>query len=75
MKINITHNDNIKTFDDISPHIELENEHLEETKALGQHYMAKSNMCKTLGFKCKMWNKNFNKGKGNIFAFNKKPDF
>ncbi|KAK0597315.1 hypothetical protein LWI29_023992 [Acer saccharum] len=33
MKINMTHNDNIKTFDDISRHVELEDERLEAAKA------------------------------------------
>ncbi|KAK0585875.1 hypothetical protein LWI29_035524 [Acer saccharum] len=42
MKINMTHNDNIKTFDDISLHVKLEDERLEATKASGQLYMAES---------------------------------
>lgn len=40
MKINMTYNDNVKKFDDISCHIELEDEHLEADKSLGQLYMA-----------------------------------
>ena len=42
MKINMTHNDNIKTFDDISRHVELEDECLEAAKASSQLYMAES---------------------------------
>ncbi|KAI9197988.1 hypothetical protein LWI28_008112 [Acer negundo] len=37
MKINMTHNDNIKTFDDISRHVELEDVRLEIAKASGEN--------------------------------------
>ena len=33
MVINMTHNENVKTFDDLSRHLELEAEHLEASKA------------------------------------------
>ncbi|KAK0574754.1 hypothetical protein LWI29_028537 [Acer saccharum] len=49
MKINMTHNDNIKTFDDISRHVELEDECLKAAKASGQLYMAESSKRKTKG--------------------------
>ncbi|KAK0598685.1 hypothetical protein LWI29_036999 [Acer saccharum] len=62
MKINMTHNDNIKTFDDISRHVELEDERLEAAKASGQLYMAESSKRKTKGFKRKGKNGNFQKG-------------
>ena len=54
MKINMTHNDNIKTFDDIARHVELEDERLEVAKASGQLYMAESS-------KRKGWKRNFKK--------------
>ena len=63
IKINMTHNDNIKTFDDISRHVELEDERLEAAKASGQLYMAESSKRKTKGFMRKGKKGNFQKGK------------
>ncbi|TXG60589.1 hypothetical protein EZV62_015162 [Acer yangbiense] len=60
MKINMTHN--IKTFDDISRHVELEDERLEAAKASGQLYMAESSKRKTKGFKHNGKKGNFQKG-------------
>ncbi|KAK0584277.1 hypothetical protein LWI29_010428 [Acer saccharum] len=62
MKINMTHNDNIKTFDDISLHVKLEDERLEAAKASSQLYMAESSKHKTKGFKCKGKKGNFQNG-------------
>ena len=64
MKINMTHNDNMKTFDDISRHVKLEDERLEATKASGQLYMAESNNRNAKNFKRNGKKRNFKKGKG-----------
>ena len=64
MKINMTHNDNIKTFDDIARHLELEDERLEAAKSSGQAYVAESNPRRASGFKRKGNQKFFKKGRG-----------
>ncbi|TXG72586.1 hypothetical protein EZV62_001165 [Acer yangbiense] len=64
VKINMTHNDNIKTFNDISHHVELEDDRLEATKASGQLYMAESSRRKTKSFMRKGKKRNFQKRKG-----------
>ena len=43
---NLTHNENIKTFDDVVRHLELETEHLEATKPISFVHMAKTSLCK-----------------------------
>ena len=35
LKINLTHNDNIKTFDDVARHVELEEDRLLADKSIG----------------------------------------
>ena len=40
MRLNMTHNKNIKTFDDLSRHLELEAKHLEFAKANSSSYTA-----------------------------------
>ena len=42
MRLNILHNENIKTFDNLSRHLKLEAEHLEAAKANGSSYTAQS---------------------------------
>ena len=42
LRINLTQNDNIKTFDDVAQHVELEEDHLLAYKPVGQGYMTKS---------------------------------
>ena len=39
LRINLTHNDNIKTFDDVARHVELEEGHLLNDKPVRQAYM------------------------------------
>ena len=51
MKVNMTHNENIKTFADIARHLELEDEILEAAKSDAQAYVAASSSKKVLGFK------------------------
>lgn len=43
MKVNMTHNDNIKTFDDIACHLELEDECLQTVGISNQAYVIESN--------------------------------
>ena len=38
MKVNLTHNESIVTFNDVAKHLELEDERLEAYKAFGQVY-------------------------------------
>ena len=58
MKVNMTHNKNIKTFIDIACHLKLEDEHLEATKPNAHAYMVKSSSSKTFGFKNNRFNNN-----------------
>ena len=43
---NLTHNENIKTFDDVARHLELEAERLEAAKPISSVHMAKTSSCK-----------------------------
>ena len=43
LRINLTHNDNIKTFDDVARHVDLEEDHLLADKSSGHAYMTESN--------------------------------
>ena len=61
--MNMTHNENIKTSDDIAHHLELEDERLEAAKSSGHTYVAEVNMHGTLGSKCNRGYKSFKKGK------------
>ena len=61
MKVNMTHNENIKTFADIARHLELEDERLEAAKPDAQAYVATSSSNNVPCFKRKG---NFQKFKG-----------
>ena len=75
MKVNMMHNDNIRTFNDISHHLELEDERQEATKAFCQLYVTESSSRKTSGFKHKRGNNNYQKEKGKgTSSNNKKPN-
>ena len=63
MKINMTHNENIVTFDDIARHLELEDERLEVAKPSTHAYAAESGSGKVSGFKRKRNHKFNNKEK------------
>ncbi|XP_020097866.1 uncharacterized protein LOC109716723 [Ananas comosus] len=52
MRVNLTHNDNIKTFEDVARHLELEEERLEAVKTPTAN-AAESNFRRTSGFKRK----------------------
>ena len=43
MKVNLTNNESIKTFNDIARHVELEDKRLSAAKIQGQAFMAESN--------------------------------
>ena len=51
MVVNMTHNKSVKTFDDISRHLELEVEQLVVTRLNEQVDVVESNSCKAFGFK------------------------
>ena len=59
LRINLTHNDNIKTFDDVTRHVELEEDRLLADNFSGQAYMTESNKVGSSGTGWKKW-----KGKG-----------
>ena len=42
MKVNLTHNENVVTFNDVAKHLELEDECQEAYKTFGQVYMVES---------------------------------
>ncbi|KAM7502779.1 hypothetical protein LguiB_001683 [Lonicera macranthoides] len=56
MRVIMTHNENIKTFDDLARHLELEAECLEATKANNSSYVVHSSSRKASGSKCKIQN-------------------
>ena len=68
MKINMTHNDNIKTFNDIKHHLELEDDRLKAAKTSNQLYMANSKLQKALGFKHKSGSNTFQKERKIVLA-------
>ena len=53
MSQNMTHNKNIKSFDDVTRHLELEAERLEAAKPNGSVYMAETNSCRASRPNCK----------------------
>lgn len=59
----MTHNENIKTLNDIEHHFKLEAERLEAAKLFDCVYMTESSLCKALGFKRKRGYKYNQKGK------------
>ena len=51
MRLNMTHNENNKTFDDLSRHLELKAERLEAAKANDSSYTAQSGSRRPFGLK------------------------
>ena len=49
--MNMTHNDNIRTFDDIAHHLELEAKRLEAARPNAQAYVTESSSKKFSGYK------------------------
>jgi len=63
MKIDMTHNENIVTFDDIACNLELDDERLEATRSSTHAYVAESSSRKASNFKRKRNSQFNNKGK------------
>ena len=59
MRVNLTHNDNIKTFDDIAHHVELEEDHLFIEKLVQEAFMIENKSQEVQGS-----GRNKDKGKG-----------
>lgn len=53
LKVNLTHNDNIKTFAGVARHVELEDERLGAAKAVPNAFVAESSGTKRSSFKHK----------------------
>ncbi|KAH0639721.1 hypothetical protein KY285_036307 [Solanum tuberosum] len=53
LKVNLIHNDSIKTFFDVAHHVELEDERVGAAKAASNAFVAESSGTKSSGFKCK----------------------
>ena len=49
MHVNFTHNDNIKTFDDVAYHVELEEDRLHTKKPLNKAFISETKMCGAYG--------------------------
>ena len=60
--VNLTHNDNIKTFDDVAHHVELEKDHLLAEKPIQEAFMIENKSHKSRGAQGSGRNKG--KGKG-----------
>jgi len=44
MRVNLTHNDNIKTFDDVARHVELKEDRLYAEKLINEAFISKTKM-------------------------------
>ena len=63
LRINLTHNDNIKTFDDVARHVEQEEDRLLVDKPVRWAYMIESKKFRAFGTGRKKW-KGFKPNKG-----------
>ena len=64
MRVNLTHNENIKTFDDVARHVELEEDRLLSEKPANETFMTVSKSRRAKGSRRKNWKcKGFQKGK------------
>ena len=52
IRVNVTHNDNIKTFDDVTHHVELEEDKLLVEKPVQKAFMTESKSRRAQGFGC-----------------------
>lgn len=68
MKVNLIHNNRIKTFQDVSCHVKLEYEQLGAANTIGQACVAKSSSKKIKGHWCKKYKKGENKGKESSYG-------
>jgi len=53
MRVNLTHNDNIKTFDDVACHVELEEDQLHAEKPINEAFISETKMHGAYGSKYK----------------------
>jgi hypothetical protein len=53
MRVNLTHNDNIKTFDDVARHVELEEDRLHAEKPINKAFISETKMRGAYGSKYK----------------------
>ena len=65
MRANLTHNDNIKTFDDVAHHVEPEEDQLHAEKPVNEPFIFETKMRRAYGFKYK-------KGKGKGLKYGKR---
>ena len=65
--INLTHNDNIKTFDDVARHVELEEDRFLADKPYGEAYMTESKKIGASGSRRNKW-------KGKVIKQRKRED-
>ena len=65
MKVNMTHNENIKTFAGITCHLELEDDHLKVAKPNAHAYLVELSSKKASRFMRNRFNNNW-KGKGKM---------
>ena len=49
MRVNLTHNDNIKTFDDVARHVELEEDRLLAERLVHEVFMTESKLRRAQG--------------------------
>lgn len=73
IKVNKTHNESIRTFNDIKYHLELEGECFEADKLSNHDYMAESSSRKALGFEHKKGHK-YNQKVERFYLNQKKPN-
>jgi len=65
MRVNLTHNDNIKTFDDVTCHVKLEEDWLYAEKHVNEAFIYETKIQRSYGSKYK-------KGKGNDPKYDKR---
>jgi len=53
MCVNLIHNDNIKTFDDVARHVELEEDRFHSEKPINEAFISETKMCGAYGSKYK----------------------
>jgi len=56
MRVNLTHNDNIKTFDDVAHHVELKEDRLHAEKLVNEAFISETKMHGAYGSKYKKGN-------------------
>jgi len=63
MYVNLTHNDNIKTFNDVARHVKREEDWLHNKKPVNKAFISETKMCEVYGSKYKK-----DKGKGSKYS-------